>query len=143
MAQNVLTADAGPDISGARPLGRYTEDYDYLGDLGYTQGVDFDLNEQNARWCITSEYPSGTWAYFICIDTNGNLIFPYSVNFFQGDPLGDDVSAAPTNNTIYFEGVPKTDEAYDSTVVDDGAGDITLLWSAAKEAIIWSNQELT
>ncbi len=52
---NVLITDAGPPINTQRPLERYTEDYDYLEYLGFSQGIDFELNEQNARWCVTPE----------------------------------------------------------------------------------------
>src|SRR6185436_3238588 len=31
----------GPNVSATYPLGRYMEDEDYLGDLGFTKGVDF------------------------------------------------------------------------------------------------------
>src|SRR4051812_14872487 len=41
----------GPAISTSFPLGRYIEDHDYLGDLGKTQGVNFDLDEYNGRTC--------------------------------------------------------------------------------------------
>ena len=47
------------------PLGRYMEDNDYLGDHGYVQGVDFDLDEYNGRWCFTPDFPKGTYAYFV------------------------------------------------------------------------------
>ena len=36
----------GPDVSEAYILGHYLEDFEYLGDLGFEQGNDFDLNEQ-------------------------------------------------------------------------------------------------
>src|SRR6185436_19202287 len=46
------------------------------GDLGKTQGIDFDLNRQNVRFCVTPEFPNGTYAYFTCIDASGNSVFP-------------------------------------------------------------------
>ena len=49
----------GPNVT-TYELGHYAEDYDYLGDLGYTQGTHFDLNKYNARYCVTPEYPNGT-----------------------------------------------------------------------------------
>jgi len=61
-------------------IGTFAEDYEYLGDLGKTQGVDFDLNRQNVRFCVTPEYPGGTYAYFVCIDASGNTVFPDIIN---------------------------------------------------------------
>lgn len=58
-----------PDLShraySSEPLGTFVEDYDYVEGSG-------DLNEFNARYCVTPEFPNGTWAYF----TTGNN-FPY------------------------------------------------------------------
>lgn len=67
---------SGPSVSNNFPLGRYMEDNDYLGDLGQVLGTDFDLNEYNVRFCVTPEYPEGTWAYFVCIEETGTPIFP-------------------------------------------------------------------
>src|SRR5262249_43679844 len=44
------STEYGPNVSTTYPLGRYLEDNDYLGDLGKTQGVDFDLDEYNGRF---------------------------------------------------------------------------------------------
>ena len=58
----------GPNTNAIYTLGHYQEDYDYLGDHGYVQGVTnadgtfYDLNQYNVRWCVTPEYPNCTWA---------------------------------------------------------------------------------
>lgn len=44
------------------PNGFFIEDYVYDGDG--------DLDEHNGRFCITPEYPNGTYAYFTTIDSN-------------------------------------------------------------------------
>lgn len=62
--------DYGPSVSTTHPLGEYIEDY------GYTQGSG-DLDENNGRFCVTPEYPSGTYAYFVTADANGDPAFPY------------------------------------------------------------------
>src|SRR6202012_1475075 len=71
--------NSGPNVSTSYPLGRYMEDNDYLGDLGYSQGVNFDLDEYNGRYCVTPEFPNGTYAYFVCISSNGPPLFPYNI----------------------------------------------------------------
>ena len=79
----------GPDVSERYPLGHYLEDYAYLGDFGKTQGKDFDLDESNGRWCVTPEFPQGTYAYFTTIDANGRPVYPYIMGHrFHDNPVG-------------------------------------------------------
>lgn len=61
---------AGPNVSSSFPLGMYCEDYEYVNGLG-------DLDSLNGRYCVTPEYPSGTYAYFIATDSKGSPAFPY------------------------------------------------------------------
>src|SRR5581483_1138459 len=79
-SQTLASTEYGPNVNNTYPLGTFAEDYDYLGDLGKTQGVDFDLNRQNVRFCVTPEYPNGTYAYFVCIDSSGTTTFPDVIN---------------------------------------------------------------
>ena len=81
--------ETGPGVSQWYPLGHYLEDYAYLGDCGKVQGRDFDLDELNGRWCVTPEYPNGTYAYFTTIDANGNPVYPYNMGRrYYGNPVG-------------------------------------------------------
>jgi hypothetical protein len=81
--------ETGPAVSERYPPGRYLEDYAYLGDLGKVLGRDFDLDELNGRWCVTPEFPRGTYAYFTTIDANGRPVYPYNMGRrFHGNPYG-------------------------------------------------------
>ncbi|HLP20286.1 MAG TPA: YHYH protein, partial [Chitinophagales bacterium] len=62
----------GPAISNQYPLGKYIEDYEYVQGLGH-------LDQYNGRTCITPEYPAGTYAYFVTIDSNQMPVYPYTV----------------------------------------------------------------
>ena len=75
------TRENGPPIS-TFPLGFFVEDYEYLGNG--------DLDENNGRYCITPDYPNGTFAYFATInpsenETSGTFknfrapVFPYLI----------------------------------------------------------------
>ncbi len=68
----VLTnaSDYGPTIDASNPIGVCREDYEYIDGLG-------TLDEYNGRWCVTPEYPCGTYAYFVAIDASGDPKFPY------------------------------------------------------------------
>lgn len=87
--QVLADSQFGPDVTDRYPLGHYLEDYAYLGDCGGVLGRDFDLNDRNARWCVTPEFPQGTFAYFTTIDAAGNSIYPYNMGRrYQGNPRG-------------------------------------------------------
>lgn len=67
----VLNANQyGPAIGGQYPLGAYIEDIEYASGLG-------DLDEHNGRFCITPEYPGGTYAYFVTLDADLEPAYPY------------------------------------------------------------------
>lgn len=66
------TVTAGPNVSAAYPLGWYREDYEFIANSG-------DLDEHNGRFCVTPEYPNGTYAYFATVDENWNSAYPYMV----------------------------------------------------------------
>lgn len=62
---------AGPAVSGTYPFGCFLWDYEYVAGYG-------DLDAHNGRFCVTPEYPSGTYAYFVTVDSALNPQFPYT-----------------------------------------------------------------
>jgi len=62
----------GPAISTQFPLGCFMQDYEFIAGSG-------DLDIHNGRYCITPEYPSGTYAYFVTIDSVLNPVYPYTM----------------------------------------------------------------
>ncbi len=81
--------ETGPNVGEFFPLGHYMEDFTFLSDCGKILGKDFDLDELNGRWCVTPEFPQGTYAYFTTIDANGKPIYPYNMGRrFHGVPNG-------------------------------------------------------
>ncbi len=61
----------GPTVA-AYALGTYVEDYEHVVGVGH-------LDDHNGRWCVTPEYPSGVYAYFITEDAAGTPAFPYFI----------------------------------------------------------------
>ena len=61
----------GPSLA-TYPLGAYIQDYEYAPGLG-------TLDSLNGRFCITPEYPSGTYAYFVTLDDSLNPAYPYVI----------------------------------------------------------------
>lgn len=67
---------AGPAINATYPLGYFREDYEYIATSASTPDY---LDEHNGRFCVTPEYPAGTYAYFATVDANWNSAYPYVV----------------------------------------------------------------
>ena len=113
------------------------QDYSYLGDLTnsatgqkYQQGVEFDLNEWNTRWCVTPEFPGGTWAYFVCISSNGTPVFPYNIaRTFFGTPTGNTTTLGETVTTNFLGGANTTLKLSQPSVSNHI---VTLTWSATE-----------
>jgi hypothetical protein len=69
-ANGTVTSPAGPAVGTSFPLGMYTEDFEYVSASG-------DLDDLNGRYCVTPEYPTGTYAYFMTVDNTGSPAHPY------------------------------------------------------------------
>ncbi len=58
------------------------------------------LDAYNGKFGVTPEYPNGTYAYYLCEDSNSNPVYPYGIGQrYYGDPLfeGDVVPDLPIN----------------------------------------------
>jgi hypothetical protein len=122
----------GPAVNTTYVLGHYLEDYDYLGNLGKTQGTDFDLDQYNGRLCVTPEFPNGTYAYFLSIETDGTPKFPYIVGrWFYGSPTGAAVTSITESVTEYVRGAP-TASLQISTTAKASAIDVS--WNSVEGA---------
>ena len=62
----------GPAVNATYPAGCFIEDHIYTPGSG-------DLDQRNGRFCVTPEYPAGTYAYFVTIDAALNPVFPYTM----------------------------------------------------------------
>jgi hypothetical protein len=78
----------GPSLATV-PLGGYQEDFEYVAGLG-------DLDEHNGRFCITPEYPSGIYAYFVTLDATLTPVYPYAIGqTFYGNIVEKDSNMGP------------------------------------------------
>jgi len=73
-----------PAIGVQYPLGYYIEDFEMVQGIG-------DLDEHNGRFCVTPEYPQGTYAYFVTLDESGVAAYPYTlgVTYYGVVPPGN------------------------------------------------------
>jgi hypothetical protein len=87
----------GPPISSTYFLGYFREDYEFIAN----SSEDY-LDEHNGRFCITPEYPNGTYAYFCTVDENWNSAYPYAVGpTFYGNYADRKVTSITEPTTVY------------------------------------------
>jgi hypothetical protein len=87
----------GPPVNSTYPLGTYIEDYEWKASNGG------HLDKYNGRFCVTPEYPSGTYAYFTTISAADVPEFPYYIG-------------------IQYYGTPQSANFYTSTVTTPSTG---------------------
>ena len=90
-------ADMGPDVNATYFLGYFREDYEFV--VNADEDV---LDEHNGRFCVTPEYPEGTYAYFATVDENWNSTYPYVVGpSFYGNRENRKVNTVNEPTTVY------------------------------------------
>jgi hypothetical protein len=83
----LTAAQYGPAVNSTYPLGTYVEDYEWL------SSNNGDLDKYNGRFCVTPEYPGGTYAYFVTINASGTPEFPYIIGpQYYGAPEVDNIT---------------------------------------------------
>jgi hypothetical protein len=61
------------------PLGIFIQDYSFT--------ASGDLDQHNGRYCVTPDYPSGTYAYFITLNDLLKPVYPYIIgSTYYGPP---------------------------------------------------------
>lgn len=96
------TSDLNRPPISLYPLGFFIEDYIYTG-AG-------DLDEHNGRFCVTPDYPNGTYAYFATINTINDSVGPFK-NFRRPQfpyLIGDSYNSLP--NITNFKTISNQNE---------------------------------
>lgn len=84
----------GPAVNSTYPVGCFMEDYVFTSGAG-------DLDFRNGRFCVTPEYPSGTYAYFVTLDGNLDPQFPYTMyKSYYGIVQAGNTGPSGGHNTI-------------------------------------------
>ncbi|MCC6938459.1 MAG: YHYH protein [Flavobacteriales bacterium] len=87
----------GAPINTSYPLGYFREDYEYI-----PHPEPFYMDVHNGRFCVTPEYPNGTYAYFCTVDANWNSAYPYVVGpTFYGVRTASIVTSITESVTTY------------------------------------------
>ena len=147
LPDGTTSSPAGPAVSNTFPLGSYIEDYEYITNLGH-------LDEFNGRDCVTPEYPGGTYAYFLSVDSVGDPLFPYMfAGFFYGSVAPNVIGPMAGNNTIPSgvtcgsQNCTLTSTSSSTNVAcngsSDGSATATPASGTSPYAYIWSNGATT
>ncbi len=116
----------GPAVSNTYPLGHYREDYEFV---SHDNEPDY-LDQHNGRFCVTPEYPNGTYAYFCTVDENWNSAYPYAVGpTFYGVKNATKVPSVTETVTTYNPsvGIAQSKEVNLWNVRYDGSLDVVVL----------------
>ncbi len=91
------TTLTGPPINTTYPLGTCIEDYEFVAHTGSSEYLD----AHNGRFCVTPEYPAGTYAYFATVDANYNSVYPYLIGptYYGNTSLTTVTSVTETTST--------------------------------------------
>ena len=96
------TVSSGPAINTTFPLGYFREDYGWISH----PNNDEYLDEHNGRFCVTPEYPNGTYAYFCTVDSDWNSTYPYVVGpTFYGVYTQGKVANISETTTVYTSSI--------------------------------------
>jgi len=145
--RTLSSAFYGPNVSSAFTIGHYMEDYEYKGHLtsdvtnarfaqysSASLGVFqsrwfFDLNEYNVRFCVTPEFPEGTWAYFTAVDDNGTPVYPYNLAWhYFGDPtVASGVTEIDETVIEVFTGAAEKGTQFETATLADDT--VTVIWN--------------
>jgi hypothetical protein len=110
--KNTTTRTNGPAVSTTYFLGYFREDYEYI---PHTESDYLDVH--NGRFCITPEYPNGTYAYFTTVDANHNSAYPYVVGpTYYGNVTASKVTSISETTSTYSPVLKNPD--FDSTVLN-------------------------
>ncbi len=93
------TVTPGPPVNMTYPLGYFREDYQYN---PTSSGTPDYLDDHNGRFCVTPEYPGGTYAYFCTVGANWNSAYPYIIGpTYYGVVSGGKVTSITESTTTY------------------------------------------
>jgi hypothetical protein len=116
----------GPPVNATYPIGYFREDYVYVPTSAATPDY---LDEHNGRFCVTPEYPAGTYCYFATVTANWNSAYPYAVGpTFYGTKVAAKVTSIsePVSQYMPATGISNNNETgrFNATVFPNPTSDL-------------------
>jgi YHYH protein/type IX secretion system substrate protein len=124
------TRTNGPPVNATYPLGNMCEDYIYTAGAG-------DLDVHNGRFCVTPDYPSGIYAYFVTIDNSLAPAYPFVLGptYYGTVPSGNTGPTSghntPTGTVTTYSpttGIAKTEDKISALVYPNPTSDYLFLF---------------
>jgi hypothetical protein len=137
---STVATTARAPVAGTNLLGTFGEDFSYYGDLTnaatgrvYFPGTNtFDLDVYNGRYCVTPDYPGGTYAYFLDLDSNSVPAYPYAIAYeYYGAASGGSAGSIPAGVTTNFLGGPDANLTLNQPTVNSNYV-VSLVWSSTE-----------
>ena len=136
-ASSIIRMTSSYSLNGSRsngpsltqyPLGSFTNDYTYTHKSG-------TLDENNGRFCITPDFPKGTYAYFLTIDSDQVPQYPYIIgDNFYSLPVDSNYNSNINQNDVpknskryYIPGMPRNGEGVVAEVAEVKSGTVDAL----------------
>ena len=100
VVSTATTRANGPAVNSTYPAGSFIEDYHYVAGAG-------DLDSLNGRFCVTPEYPNGTYCYYATLGPGEKPTFPYTPYKYyygvvqSGNANNGGHNTAPGTDTTY------------------------------------------
>ena len=119
-----ISRNIGPSTA-IYPIGTFVDDYNYIEGYG-------SLDQNNGRYCVTPEYPQGTYAYFITVDASNNPVFPYIIgqNYYSL-PLDSNYNSSISQddlpvdaNRLRTSGIDKNGDLSHAIIEDVNRGNV-------------------
>lgn len=117
----------GPAVSATYPLGYFREDYEFIANAG----SDY-LDVHNGRFCVTPEYPAGTYCYFATVNATHNSAYPYVVGpTFYGTVTTSKVTSIGEAVTTYVSSasISELENSIDFNVFPNPTADVLVVQS--------------
>lgn len=110
------TAQYGPAIGGAYPLGAFLQDFEYVEGLGH-------LDAHNGRFCVTPDHPEGTYTYFVTLDEDFDPAYPYTLGpAYRGVLIAGNTGPQGGHQTIPSDAVAWTGSGTGAEEIGLGGG---------------------
>ena len=136
-ASSIIRMTSSYSLNGSRsngpsltqyPLGSFTNDYTYIHKSG-------TLDENNGRFCITPDFPKGTYAYFLTIDSDQVPQYPYIIgDNFYSLPVDSNYNSNINQNDVpknskryYIPGMPRNGEGVVAEIAEVKSGTVDAL----------------
>jgi hypothetical protein len=103
----------GPAVSTTYPLGTFREDYEWVSNTDTSY-----LDTHNGRFCVTPEYPAGSYCYFATVNATHNSAYPYLIGpTYYGNKTGSLVTTVSETTTTYIPSLDVSNYVLDQTSI--------------------------